>query len=108
MTATVELLMLMQDGTSYTTEQLVEATGMSAKKIRATIYLLTQSCMIESTAVQYKVTKRAIERMPDVRRKAVLTSSKRRAPPEPLSPDSMVAMARDTQPNSVFNMVRRA
>lgn len=56
MNATDELLMLMQDGTPYTMEEIVEATGMSKKRVRNTLYRLTNSKLVTARPLCYRVT----------------------------------------------------
>lgn len=56
MNLTDELLMLMQDGTPYTVEEIMDATGMSKKRVINTIYRLTMADLVTARPLCYRVT----------------------------------------------------
>lgn len=67
MTNIDELLMLMQDGTPYTFEEIVEATGMSETQVRNAIYRLTAGRLLTAKPVLYRVTPGARKVIADIR-----------------------------------------
>lgn len=67
MTRSDELLMLMQDGTPYTLEEIKEATGMTDSQVRNTVYRLTAARLISAKPVCYRVTPSAREVINDLR-----------------------------------------
>lgn len=56
MTNNEELLMLLQDGTPYTLEEIVEATGMTEKAARYALYRLSKEDLVTSKPMLYRVT----------------------------------------------------
>lgn len=64
-----ELLLLMQDGTPYTLQEIVEATGMSEKTARNTVYRLTHDNLLTAKPVCYRVTPQASEVINELRAK---------------------------------------
>lgn len=67
MTKPDELLLLMQDGTPYTVEEIMDATGMTKKTVVNTLYRLSNSKLVTARPLCYRVTPNAAPVINDLR-----------------------------------------
>lgn len=67
MNHTDELLMLMQDGTPYTLEEIVDATGMDETMAKNAIYRLTRGGLLSARPLRYRVTPDAARRVNSIK-----------------------------------------